>query len=84
MNRQEKILKETALHHGITLTQAQEVWHLFTTKVAETLNAVDVKTDGYFDLSKFNVVHIDNFGKFIPNTKGITVANTLIKQAENK
>lgn len=82
MNRQDQILRETARHHGITYSQAQEVWSLLGAKIQEVLNTSEVKTDGLYDIDKFPIIHIDSFGKFIPNKKGIIVTNTILKEQQ--
>ena len=41
------------------------------------------KTDGLFDTTKFKVIHIDNFGKFIPNQRKIRHANFCLTKKLN-
>jgi nucleoid DNA-binding protein len=83
MNKQKEILKKIADTHGIKISQAQEIWNLLGNKIAEVISS-DHKTDGLFDESKFPTIHIDNFGKFIPNKRKINHANFCIKKKKNE
>ena len=83
MNKQKEILKKIADTHGIKISQAQEIWNLLGNKIAEVISN-DHKTDGLFDESKFPTIHIDNFGKFIPNKRKINHANFCIKKKKNE
>jgi hypothetical protein len=78
MSNQKKILLDVAKRHGLTISQAEEVWQLFGNKLAAVIGDEDKKTDGLFDPEKFPVIHIDNFGKFIPNQRKIRHANHCI------
>ena len=85
MNKQqEEILYRIAKKHGISKGQAKEIWKLSTNKIAETISEVDKKEGGLFIKERFKTVHIQNFGKFIPNYKKILVANKyLTKKKED-
>jgi len=83
MNKQKEILKKIAASHGVSLSQAEEIWKLIGNKIADVISS-DHKTDGIFDEDKFPIVHIDNFGKFIPNKRKINHANFCIKKKKNE
>ena len=42
------------------------------------------KTNNLFDENKFPIIHIDNFGKFIPNKRKINHANYCIKKKQDE
>jgi nucleoid DNA-binding protein len=75
MSKQNEILQQTARRHGLTLAQAEEIWNLFGAKIAETISKQDKLVDNQYDPEKFPVIHIDNFGKFIPNQRKLRHAN---------
>jgi hypothetical protein len=79
MNNQRKILLEVAKRHGVAIGQAEEVWQLLGNKIAEVIGNEDKKTEGLYDPEKFPIIHIDNFGKFIPNKSKIRHANHCLK-----
>jgi hypothetical protein len=79
MTKQREILLAIAKRHGLTIGQAEEVWNLMGGKIAEVIGDLDKKTDGLYDGSKFPIIHIDNFGKFIPNKNRIKHANYCLK-----
>lgn len=83
MTRQKEILIEIAKKHGITMTQAEEVWEYFVKALASEIESPK-RVDGIYDPSKFKVIHVINFGKFIPNTKYINLLNTKIKNKQNE
>lgn len=83
MNKQKEILKKIAASHGVSLSQAEEIWKLIGNKIADVISS-DHKTDGIFDENKFPIIHIDNFGKFIPNKRKINHANFCIKKKKNE
>lgn len=83
MNKQKEILKKIAASHGVSLSQAEEIWKLIGNKIADVISS-DHKTDGIFDEDKFPIIHIDNFGKFIPNKRKINHANFCIKKKKNE
>ena len=76
MNSQKEI-------HGIKISQAEEIWKLMGSKVAEVISS-DHKTNNLFDENKFPIIHIDNFGKFIPNKRKINHANYCIKKKQDE
>lgn len=81
---QKEILHQTAKRHGLTIGQAEEVWALFLQKIQLEISNPDKKTEGLYDVEKFPIIHIDNFGKFIPNLKTINYANHCLKLKEKQ
>jgi hypothetical protein len=79
MNKQQKILADVARHHGLTLGQAEEIWNLLGAKIADVISSPKKDDEGQFILDKFDTVHIDNFGKFVPNKRKVNYANHCIK-----
>ena len=75
MNEQRRLLLEVATRHGVKIGQAEEVWNLLGGKIAEVISNIEKKSDELYDKEKFAVIHIDNFGKFIPNQRKIRHAN---------
>jgi nucleoid DNA-binding protein len=82
--KQEEILYEVASKHGIPKGQSKEIWKLLTRKIAETISEENKKEEGFFIKEKFKVIHIQNFGKFIPNYKRINFANMCITKEKEK
>ena len=83
MSKQKEILKKIAASHGIGIAQAEEIWKLLGNKIADVISS-DHKTDGLFDETKFPIIHIDSFGKFVPNKRKINHANFCIKKKKNE
>jgi len=83
MNKQKEILKKIAASHGISIAQAEEIWKLLGNKISDVISS-DHKTDGIFDENKFPIIHIDSFGKFVPNKRKINHANFCIKKKKNE
>lgn len=79
MNRQQEILATIAKRHNITLGQAEEVWSLFGEKIASIISSPKKDEEGLFNIDNFDIIHIDNFGKFLPNKRKINYANHCIK-----
>ena len=79
MTKQREILLAIAKRHGLNIGQAEEVWNLIGGKIAEVISDLDKKTDELYDDNKFHVIHIDNFGKFIPNKNRIRHANHCLR-----
>ena len=77
MNRQTQILREVAERHGIQIGQAEEVWTLFGRMIYQTISNVKKNEKGLHEVENFPVIHIDNFGKFIPRVKYINRLNKL-------
>jgi hypothetical protein len=77
MNRQTEILRQVAERHGIGIGQAEEVWTLFGRMINQTISNVKKNEDGFHEIENFPVIHIDNFGKFIPRVKYINRLNKL-------
>ncbi len=84
MNKQKEILKKIAAFHGINFSQAEEIWNLLGSKIAEEISSDHKNEKGLFDENKFPIIHIDNFGKFIPNKRKINHANYCIKKKQNE
>lgn len=86
MSKQRSILEQVATKHGLTLAQAEEIWNLFGAKIADTISKQDKLVDNQYDPEKFPVIHIDNFGKFIPNQRKLRHANhcLTLKQKQNE
>jgi len=81
-NRQQQILLEVAERHGLSKKQAEEIWSLFTEKIRTTISEPNKRgKDGLYEIDNFPIIHIDNFGKFVPNLRNIRHAN---KCLENK
>jgi len=78
MIKQREILLKIAKHHGLNIGQAEEIWNLFGAKIAEVVADNNKKTNELFDAEKFPTIHIDHFGKFIPNQRKIRHANHCI------
>jgi hypothetical protein len=79
MTKQREILLAIAKRHGLNIGQAEEVWNLIGGKIAEVISDLDKKTDELYDDNKFHVIHVDNFGKFIPNKNRIRHANHCLR-----
>jgi hypothetical protein len=79
MSKQREILEETAKRHGLTISQAEEIFNLLGSKVAEVISNQDKKIDNLYSPEKFPVIHIDHLGKFIPNQRKIRHANYCLK-----
>jgi hypothetical protein len=79
MTKQKEILLAIAKRHGLNIGQAEEVWNLIGGKIAEVISDLDKKTDELYDDNKFHVIHVDNFGKFIPNKNRIRHANHCLR-----
>lgn len=95
MNKQKKILNDIAKSHGIPLGHADEIFKLFTDKIADTISApkrmvlaCDIKTkkeikvevkDGFYDEEEFKTIHVSNFGKFVPHMNKVRIANNKLR-----
>jgi hypothetical protein len=84
MTKQREILINLAKSHGININQAEEIWNLLGGKIAEVISNSNKKTEGLYDIEKFPVIHIDNFGKFIPAPRQIKHANHHLKNRNNE
>jgi hypothetical protein len=80
MNKQKEILNRIANEYGLQIQQAEEIWDLFCEKIKLEIIKNKKDEDGFYDLSKFPVIHIDNFGKFVPIKQRILFANNVIKK----
>lgn len=82
MTKQEHIIRDLAKSHGIQLQQAEEIWRLFGAKIADVISNSPKKDEqGLFEVESFPIIHIDNFGKFVPRTSFIKRTN---KHKENE
>ena len=79
-NRQKEILESIAADHGVPVAQAEEIWRLITSKVHDTISEQDKMEEGQYNPEKFKVIHISNFGKFIPNYRNIRHANLCLSK----
>lgn len=78
---QKKILNKLAKDHGLSIGQATEIWDLLIDKLATTISDPDKrKDDGLYDVDKFPIIFIENFGKFIPNLRNLKYANIHLKK----
>jgi hypothetical protein len=79
MNKQREILELTAKRYGLSISQAEEIFNLLGSKIAEVISNQDKKINNLYDPEKFPVIHIDHLGKFIPNQRKIRHANYCLK-----
>lgn len=85
MNKQKEILLSIAKKHGLSISQAEEVWRLFGSKIASVISNSNKKNnDNLYDIEKFPVIHIDNFGKFFPSKRVIHHSNTNLKKKQDE
>jgi len=85
MNKQREILLSIAEKHGLNISQAEEVWRLFGSKIASVISDSNKKNDdNLYDIEKFPVIHIDNFGKFFPSKRVIHHSNTNLKKKQDE
>jgi nucleoid DNA-binding protein len=83
MNNQRDILISLARDHNLTIAQAEEVYRLFCSFIQQEISS-DKKEDALFLPEKFRTIHIDNFGKFIPNQRKIRHANYCLSKKLNQ
>tara|TARA_R110002020_G_scaffold51362_6_gene145358 strand:- start:6387 stop:6647 length:261 start_codon:yes stop_codon:yes gene_type:complete len=81
--KQKIILNDLAKKHNISIGQAEEIFSLFVEKIATTISEEDKMEDGLYVADRFKTIHIDNFGKFIPNLNKITYANKYLEKKKN-
>tara|TARA_R110000803_G_scaffold208578_1_gene277344 strand:- start:1213 stop:1467 length:255 start_codon:yes stop_codon:yes gene_type:complete len=84
MNNQKEILKKIANTHGVKISQAEEIWKLLGNKIADVISSDHKDQNNLFDINMFPVIHIDNFGKFIPNKRKINYANYCINKKKDE
>ena len=82
-NKQKIILNDLAKKHNISIGQAEEIFSLFVNKIASTISEEDKMEDGLYVADRFKTIHIDNFGKFIPNLNKIAYANKYLEKKKN-
>ena len=78
--KQKLILNALAAKHGLSIGQAEEVWGLLIDKVADTISDRSKMVDGLYVEDEFKTIHIDSFGKFVPNLRNIKHANMCLKK----
>ena len=83
MNKQKKILNSIAEKHELPIGHAEEIWKLFTDKIAETISEPDKLEEGLYNPENFKNIHIDNFGKFVPDLRKIGHANNALKKKKD-
>lgn len=85
-SRQQDILVSLARRHGITIGQAEEIWSFFGSTIATHISSAEKNEEGYFIEDSFPIIHIENFGKFVPNKRRIKYANHCItyKKKQNE
>lgn len=79
-NRQEEILEEIANKHEVSIVEARKIWNSFLNTIKDVISKPDKLIDGQYVSDNFKVIHIDNFGKFIPSQKNIKYANKFLKK----
>jgi nucleoid DNA-binding protein len=75
MNKQKDIITNLAKKYGISIAQGEEIWNLVGAKIADVISKQDKLENGSYNPEKFPTIHIDNFGKFIPDQRKIRHAN---------
>ena len=75
-----------ARRHGITIGQAEDIWSSFGSTIATHVSSATKDEEGFFIEDSFPVIHIENFGKFVPNKRRIKYANHCItyKKKQNE
>jgi len=81
--KQKKIINELAEKHKIPIGQAEEIFSLFVDKIASTISEEDKMENGLYVPDRFKTIHMDNFGKFIPNLNKIAYANKYLEKKKN-
>lgn len=77
-------MRELAKTHNIPIGVAEEVFHLFIQKIADSISDSDKKENGLYTKDKFKTIHVDNLGKFKPNIRNIRHANYCLKKTKNE
>jgi uncharacterized protein YlxP (DUF503 family) len=73
---QRQILIDLAKKYNISIAQADEIWKLFEDKIIEVISEENkLDENDLYDVNNVKIIHIDNFGKFIPDTKLIGIMN---------
>ena len=83
-NKQKQILNDLAAKHGLSIGQAEEVWNLLISKIVNTISDPSKVEDGLYAEDQFKTIHIDNFGKFVPNLRNIKHANMCLTEKKKK
>jgi hypothetical protein len=78
--KHKKIIRDLCLSHGIKLSQGEEIASSLFKQIAEIMSVPRKDEEGLFDPDAFPVIHIDSFGKFIPNKKNIRFINSCINK----
>lgn len=77
-HKQQEILVAMAHRYGITIGQAEDIWLSFGSTIATHVSSATKSEEGFFIEDSFPVIHIENFGKFVPNKRRIKYANHCI------
>jgi nucleoid DNA-binding protein len=83
MKKQKKIINDLAAAHNISIGHAEEIFSLFVEKIASTMSEPNKLVDGLYDIDNFPTIHIDNFGKFVPDSRKIHHANIQLEKKKN-
>lgn len=78
MTKQEDILRRLANEYDIQIQQAEEIWNLFCEKIKLEIIKTKKDEEGLYILDNFPVIHIDNFGKFVPIKQKVLFANNVM------
>tara|TARA_R110001632_G_scaffold217922_1_gene346799 strand:- start:110 stop:379 length:270 start_codon:yes stop_codon:yes gene_type:complete len=84
MDKQDVILRQLAKDYGINIGQAEEIWRLFINKIHLEISDTNKRTEGIYDINKFPLIHIENFGKFIPSKKKVDFVNSRFERKQLK
>lgn len=82
-NKTKEIIDSLAKQHGITISQAEDIFNMFGAFIGEVISNPDKLENNLYSYDKFPVIHIDNFGKFKPNKRKIRHANYCLNKKEN-
>ena len=82
--KQKEILNKLAKEHGLTIQQAEEIFNLFIEKIVCTISEENKMINGEYISERFKTIHVDNFGKFVPNQKRIRYANMCLKRKRDE
>lgn len=78
MSRQTEILISIAKKYNLNIQDVEYVWQYFCDKIHHEISK-NKKIDNLYSPENFPVIHIDNFGKFVPIEKNIKYANKHLK-----
>jgi nucleoid DNA-binding protein len=81
---QEKLFKQIAKDNDIPYKTVLEIFRKTCEKIAIEMANHEVDELGVKDIDSFRVIHIQNFGKFIPHNRQIKAANNQILSKHGK